>query len=120
MPKEEVPVLSIVYKKFNTFYLDYIRTIRNDWIFIRMKHRYPLGTTLRFKMKVAALPNELLFEGDVVYHGKNDLGVDGVGISLRRNDDERKKLENRLAMLVKDRFGEYWGGKMVAFLRYAD
>ena len=117
MPKSEVPTLLIVYKKFNTFYLDYIRTIRNNWLFMRMKHRYPVGTTLQFKFKVTALPQELLFNGVVMHHGVNDQGLDGIGIKLNRNPDSAKLLDEQLAMMVKDRFGEYWGGQIAGFLR---
>lgn len=116
MVKDEIPTLLIVYKKFNTFYLDYVRTIRNNWLFMRMKHRYPIGTPLRFKFKVVALPHQLLFDGVVIHHGVNNQGQDGIGIRFNQNSNAAQQLDKQLTMMLKDRFGKHWGAKISGLL----
>lgn len=83
---------------------------------MRMKHRYPIGTPLRFKFKIAALPHQLLFDGVVIHHGVNDQGLDGIGIKLKQNSDAAKQLDKQLEMMVKDRFGKHWGTQISGFL----
>lgn len=85
---------------------------------MKMKHRYPIGTILRFKLKVTALPQEIFIDGTVVYHGSNEQGFSGIGIELKRDALAAKRLDGQLHMIIKDRFGTYWGEQIAGFLNH--
>ncbi|HOW50820.1 MAG TPA: hypothetical protein PLV42_02115 [bacterium] len=105
--------LRLEYKKFNTFLFDYIRSLSRGWIFMKMKHRYPLGADLNFVITSAAIDRSFTIPGTVVYHGVNEEGKEGVGIRLRWEGVQADDLRRTIAQTACLLFGERLAGRIM-------
>ncbi len=111
----ETTSLMIEYKKFNTFFMDYVKTINRGYLFMKMKHKYPIDTHLEFKVIVAGFDSEINFKGTVVFHGLNEKGKDGIGIFLDIDDETNKKIKEKIKQITTERYA-HWGEDMLQLL----
>lgn len=109
--------LKIEYRKFNSFLKDYIRMMNRGWLFMRMTENYSHGKTVRFEIKVAELEKELKASGIVVFSGLNDQGNQGVGFKFSFDEDTATYLNGKIPEGIKERYGEFWGAKVCAYLQ---
>jgi len=113
----EENVLRIEYKKFNTFLFDYIKTISQGWLFMRMKNKYPVDTELFFQFNVTGIEEQFKIKGRVIYNGLNDEGKDGIGINLSIDDKTTQYIVDSIELNCKDRFGDFWTEKIMDIAR---
>lgn len=106
--------LRLEYKKFNTFLFDYLRSLSRGWIFMKMKHKYPLGADLSFVITSAGIDKPLTIPGTVVYHGLNDEGKDGVGIRLKLEGEAAANLRRVIGQTCGTLFGERLADRIMA------
>ena len=107
--------LMIEYKKFNTFFMDFIKNINRGYLFMKMKHKYPIDTDLDFKVIVAGFDSEIKFQGKVVYHGINEKGKDGIGIFLTIDDKTKKIIKDKIKDITIKRYA-HWSEDMLLLL----
>lgn len=107
-------ILKLEYKKFNTFLFDYLRALNRGWIFMKMKHKYPIGTALHFVMSVTGMDEPLKFSGTVVHHGVNDEGKEGVGVRLTADGGSAADLRRHIGEHARRLFGEHLAGRIMA------
>lgn len=106
--------LRLEYKKFNTFLFDYLRSLSRGWIFMKMKHKYPVGTDLSFVITSAGVEKPLTIPGTVIFHGLNDEGKDGVGIRLKLEGETVANLRRVVDRACRELFGERLAGRILA------
>ncbi len=77
---------------------------------MKMKHRYPLGTVLTFLITVAGIDRILTLTGEVVFHGLNEEGKEGVGIRLLFDGETdislRQAIKERCVVVFGERLAE--------------
>ncbi len=112
----EKATLKIEYKKFNTFLLDFIKTINRGWLFMKMKHKYPIDTQVEFIVKVKDISFPVKLDGTVIFHGQNDEGKDGIGLKIQVEKEQNRSLLSLIEDMCKERFGSKWGTDIFALL----
>lgn len=113
-------ILKLEYKKFNTFLFDYLRSLNRGWIFMKMKHKYPVGTVLNFVMSISGMDEPLKLSGTVVHHGVNDEGKEGVGVRLTADGGAAADLRRRIGAHARQLFGEQLAGRIMAVAEAQD
>ena len=112
----EDTTLRIEYKKFNTFLFDYIKTINQGWLFMKMKHKYAIGTQIKFQFNVSGINKKFDILGKVVYDGKNEEGKDGIGISLDADKNTKDSIINSIKENCEANFGTEWTEEIVKLI----
>jgi Tfp pilus assembly protein PilZ len=112
--------LRLEYKKFNTFLFDYLRSLSRGWIFMKMKHKYPIGADLSFVITSAGIDKPLTIPGTVIFHGLNDEGKDGVGIRLKLTGEAAANLRRVIGAPCRELFGERLAGRILALAENHD
>lgn len=112
----DITTLRIEYKKFNTFLFDYLRTMCNGWLFMKMKHKYSIGTELHFQMNIAEIDEIILMKTGVIYHGQNHEGKDGIGLKIDFEQKSKTKLNTEIHRVCISKYGEVWGNKILELI----
>ncbi len=81
---------------------------------MNMKNRYPLGTNLTFLITVTGIDRILTLTGDVVHHGVNDEGKEGVGIRLTLDQETSDALRRTVEERCRALFGEWISDRIMA------
>lgn len=110
----EKTTLRLEYKKFNTFLFDYLRSVSRGWIFMKMRHKYPVGADLSFVITSSGLEKPITIPGTVTYHGQNDEGKEGVGIRLKLEGEAAVNLRRTIGDTCRELFGERLAGRILA------
>ncbi len=105
--------LRIEYKKFNTFLFDFIKTINQGWLFMKMKHKYAIGTEILFQLKVSDIESLIDIKGTVIYHGLNEEQKEGIGIKIDITNDVRNYLDTIIRDNCIEKYGQLWGTKIM-------
>lgn len=108
--------IKIEYKKFNSFLKDYIRTMSRGWLFMRIQEQYNEGDEVNFSIKVNSLDRELRATGNVVFNGNNAEGVTGSGLKFIFNEETAIYLKKNIPLVIKDKYGAFWGAKICSFV----
>lgn len=109
-------IVRIEYKRFNTFLSDYLRSINRGWLFMKMKHKYPVGTKVTFLITVGEDKQPLALEGTAAYHGTSDEGKEGVGFYVSSDSEESEKVKKRVETQCREIFGENLTSRIMALV----
>lgn len=110
----EKTTIRLEYRKFTTFLVHYVKSLSRGWLFMNMKNRYPLGTNLTFLITVTGIDRILTLTGDVVHHGVNDEGKEGVGIRLTLDQETSDALRRTVEERCRALFGEWISDRIMA------
>ncbi len=108
--------LKIEYRKFNTFFLDYAKSINKGWLFMKMKKKYPEGTSIQFDLTVKDIISNVKIDGVVSYHGKNHKNEEGIGIKLSIPDETTKEMGNKIKKTASELYGPHMSSIMLSLI----
>lgn len=109
----ENTTLRIEYKKFNTFLFDYLKTISQGWLFMKMKHKYPVGTVLNLHLTVANIEKSIGIKCTVIFQGDNEEGKEGIGLKVFIEKHTADYLYKAIKKVCMEKYGEHWGSMIM-------